>query len=308
MPDPATETADANASRGADGKGTTRVAYLGPMGTYSHQVAVGEFGKGLVYVGQGTIPAVFDAVQQGAAEFGVVPFENSTEGAVNPCLDSFTKGGVRIVGEAYLQIHHYLLLTHPSTPPTRIYSHPQALAQCSTYLSTHHPGAQIIPVSSTAAAAKMAKDQGEGTAAVASIMCAEVYGLEMGGREVEDRRDNTTRFFVIAPITTGTTSHPSSTPLSTTTSASTNPSKTLILFTVPHALPGALARALNALASRGLNLSMITSRPSGVRKWHYWFFVDVEADENDDRVKEALREMEGECEVVRVLGSYKSVR
>ncbi|KAJ3036832.1 prephenate dehydratase, partial [Rhizophlyctis rosea] len=238
---------------------------------------------------------VFDAVESGAATYGVVPFENSTHGSVVQTLDRFIecKGGVQIRAESYLGIHHSLLVRRGTGKGDvrRVLSHTQALGQCQNWLTSNLPGVQRVPVSSTALAAERAAKE-PGTAAICSAVCAQMFDLEVLESNIEDLKDNTTRFFILG-------------------SSSDKPSGgdlTLVLFTVDHRQPGALCDALAILKERGINLTIIESRPSRQRNWHYVFFIELTGHSADENVRGALDDMKKYCLDLRVLGSYPSQR
>ncbi|RUS19314.1 hypothetical protein BC938DRAFT_475757 [Jimgerdemannia flammicorona] len=173
----------------------------------------------------------------------------------------------------------------------KIYSHPQALGQCKRYLDTHHPVAERIPVTSTSAAAELAARE-TGAAAICSLVCAELYGLNVREQNIEDVKNNATRFVI----------------LGTSCDRSTNDDKTLIRFTVDHRQPGALCDGLKVFKDHNLNLTKIDSRPSRLRPWHYVFFVECQGHTDDEAVATAVKEMDHYCVDVRVLGSYPNQR
>ncbi|TPX64480.1 hypothetical protein SpCBS45565_g05877 [Spizellomyces sp. 'palustris'] len=269
------------------------IAFLGPRGTYTHQVACERFGDSVQYAAQETIADVFDAVESGAATYGVVPFENSTFGSVQATLDRFAKsvGGVKIRAEHYLGVHHALLVNSGTgrAQVRKVYSHPQGFGQCQAYLSQHLRGVERINVSSTAHAAELAARE-PGAAAICSSLCASLYGLDILAHNIEDAKDNTTRFFIIG-------------------NASDNPSgndRTLLFFTVDHRQPGALCDALGVLKKYGINLTKIDSRPSGQRPWHYYFFIELDGHVENDGVRMALEGLKEFCLDIKMLGSYPS--
>ncbi|KAJ3261953.1 hypothetical protein HK104_006781 [Borealophlyctis nickersoniae] len=278
------------------------IAFLGPRGTYSHQVAFARFGDSVQYVEQDTIEDVFDAVESGTVTYGVVPFENSTHGSVVQTLDRFVSGkpgGVMVRAEDYLPIHNALLVAAGTTRDqiTKVYSHAQALGQCKTYLSTHLKHALRVPVPSTAHAATLAAQE-PGTAAISSAVCADLYNLTILDPHIEDLKNNTTRFLIL-----GTKSDP--------LPPSPQPHiqhLTLLFFTVDHRQPGALCDALAEFKKRGINLTRIESRPSRVRNWHYVFFIELVGHYDSPGVKEAIEGLKAFCLDVRVLGSYPSQR
>lgn len=263
------------------------VAYFGPPSTFTHQAARHRFGAGVTYAAHDTIPDVFRAVEKGAADYGVVPVENSTEGAVTHTLDQFPLTPLRICAEIYLNVAHHLLAAGPLRRIRRIYSHPVVFGQCRRWLNAELPRAELIPVSSTARAADMAARERGGSAAIAGAMAADLYRLKIVARDIQDFSDNTTRFLVIARRY----------------GAATGDDKTSILFSVRHRA-GALCGALQAFKRHGLNLTRIESRPSRHKAWEYLFFVDLEGHADDRRVQAALRGLRRHCTMLTILGSY----
>ena len=204
---------------------------------------------------------MFHEVESGTADFGVVPIENSSEGTVNSTLDMFLISPLGICGEVELRIHHNLMGQMSALDRVqRICAHPQALAQCRGWLAEHMPGVERVPVASNAEGARRARDE-DGTAAIAPMAAAEVYGLNVLVPEIEDRPDNTTRFLVV-----GRKSFPPS-----------GQDKTTLLVSAAHTGgPGALFRLLEPFATHGISMTRIESRPSRRRKWDYVFFIDLE--------------------------------
>ncbi len=264
-----------------------KVAYLGPEATFTHQAAMRYFGGSVNFVSQDSIPDVFRVVERGQTPFGVVPVENSSEGAVGQTLDHLAGSGVRICGETFCQISHCIMsLEHSLGAIERVYSHPQALAQCLGWLSQKLPSRPLIPVASTSAAAVKAGEE-RGSAAVGSSMLAGLHGLEVLATDIQDLALNQTRFLIIGSVE----------------NSPTGKDKTSVLFTTSHK-PGALWRALTPLAEMGINLTKIESRPSKERPWEYIFFVDFEGHIGDDHVALTIRALEGCVEKLKVLGSY----
>lgn len=263
------------------------VAYFGPPSTFTHQAACRRFGAGVNYAPYDTIPDVFAAVEKGSADYGVVPVENSTEGAVTHTLDQFSATPLRICAEVYLTVTHHLLAAGPLSRIRRIYSHPVVFGQCRRWLSAELPRAELIPVSSTARAAEMAARERGATAAIAGAMAADVYRLKIAAGNIQDFSDNATRFLVIAPRF----------------GAATGDDKTSVLFAVRHRA-GALCGALQAFKRHGLNLTRIESRPSRHKAWEYLFFVDLEGHIDDRKVKAAMTALRRHCTMLTVLGSY----
>ncbi len=264
------------------------VAFLGPEGTFTHAAARTWFGERRVLSPVATIDAVVGAVREGIAEFGVVPIENSTEGSVNHTLDALIEGGALIVGERVLPIRHALASFAPEPP--RIYSHPQAFAQCRRWLSVHCPGAILIASESTVAAVRAALADVDG-AAIASRWAAEKHGLPVRFDGIQDRADNRTRFVL----------------LSRHDAPSTGDDKTTLAFAL-HDAKGALRRALGIFERHELNLCRIESRPSPHRAFEYIFVVDVEGHRDDANLAAGLTELRAHCDALHVLGSYPVCR
>lgn len=266
-----------------------KVAYLGPSATFTHLAARRQFGLSTSYIPESTIKGIFEAVERGRSRYGVVPVENSTEGVVNYTLDMFIDSELKIASEIMLEISHNLLSkTGRRGDVKRIYSYPQATAQCRGWLEENFSGIPIIEESSTAAAAERVSHEPD-AAAVASELAAEIYSLKFIERGIEDYRYNYTRFLVIAkdfPTRTGK-------------------DKTSIMFSIKDRV-GALYSTLRPFAKHEINLTSIESRPSRRRAWEYIFFVDMEGHIEDRRVKKALQEVKGECLYLKVLGSYPS--
>lgn len=265
----------------------TRVSYLGPEATFSHMAAVEHFGKSCDFQARNTIVDVFRDVESGQAEFGVVPVENSTEGAVGLTLDQLAVSNVKVCGELFLPVSHALMSRETDARNIQtVLSHPQALAQCFGWVTRNLPGTTTVEMPSTAASARRAAEEPR-TAAVGSVMQARYYGLNVLARDIQDRAENLTRFFI----------------LGAGKCRRTGKDKTSILFTTPHQ-PGALRRALTPFEESGINLSRIESRPSKERPWDYIFFVDFEGHLADPPVKATLETLKGCAEKLKILGCY----
>lgn len=262
------------------------VAFLGPETTYTHQAALSKFGQSLRYMACETMEQVFDEVEKGNAQYGVVPIENSIEGGVTPTQDRLTRTPLKVVAEIYLPIHHCLIVQPGCEQPKKVYSNPQALGQCRGWLAAHLPQAEIVPTRSTAGAAAHVQADPE-AAAIASRLAAEQNGLEVLHENIQDIAGNCTRFLVL-----GKAYGPPS-----------GRDKTSIFFGVPHKT-GALFHALESLERAGLNMTKIESRPSKQRAWEYTFFVDLEGHADDPAVREALDSLREHCVELTVLGSY----
>jgi chorismate mutase/prephenate dehydratase len=262
-----------------------RVGYLGPIGTFSYEAAVRHFGRSAALVPCRTIADIFVEAQRDAVDFGVVPVENSTEGAVTPTLDRLVDTDLLVSAAFELPVRHYLLSRGQLGQITRVYSHPQALAQCRRWLADHLPNATTIEATSTAAAAQLA-DSAD-SAAISTESAAELYGLPIVVRRIEDVATNVTRFFVIGRHM----GKPS------------GRDRAAIVFSVEDRT-GALYRALRWLAESGINLTRIESRPSRRKLWEYVFFVELDGHPNDEPVARALVGLGESSSFVRVLGAW----
>jgi chorismate mutase / prephenate dehydratase len=263
------------------------VAFLGPEATFTHEASKRHFGMSARLGARSTIAEVFAEVERGRADYGVVPIENSTEGVVNHTLDSFMQSDLSICAEVLLQVSHHLLSRSGEIGRiTKVYSHPQALAQCRAWLAANLAGIPLVDVSSTARAAQLAAED-PGAAAIASELAGAIYGLQSAASHLEDLRGNLTRFLVIGrdqPSPTGA-------------------DRTSIMFALKDEA-GVLFRALQPFASRDINLSRIESRPSRRRAWEYLFFIDLDGHKEQPAVNEAVTALQEACEFVKVLGSY----
>ena len=266
-----------------------KVAFLGPEGTFTQQAVYKQFGHSVRALALPSIEDVFHEVEAGAADFGLVPIENSTEGTVNHTLDRFLISPLSICGEVELRIHQYLmgrmtLLEHVH----RICTHQQSLAQCRQWLDENLPLVERVPVASNAEGARRARDE-QGTAAIAPQAAAEVYGLNVLVAEIEDRPDNTTRFLVVGKKTF----RPS------------GEDKTTLLVSTGHTQEaGTLYQLLEPLSRNGISMTRIESRPSRRRKWDYVFFIDIEGHAEETNVAAALADLKKRASLFRVLGSY----
>lgn len=265
-----------------------RVAYLGPEGTFTHSAVQARFGDTVDAVPLASIEDVFKAVRDRSVELGVVPVENSSEGAVNITLDRLMGVSPPIVGEVELRVHHCLMgAMRQLTQVRKVYAHPQALAQCRGWLDKNLPKATRVPVSSNAAGAKLAASE-KGAAAIAGEVAASVYGIRVLAPNIEDHDHNTTRFLVLGrrrPRSSGA-------------------DKTSIVASGSRTRPGSLSRLLEPLAKHRVNMTRIESRPSRRDKWEYVFFIDLEGHVDDMPVARALAALQKRSTLYRVLGSY----
>ncbi|MBE7414960.1 MAG: prephenate dehydratase [Deltaproteobacteria bacterium] len=264
-----------------------RVAFLGPVATFTHQACIQHFGLSGEFTPKKDIADVFEDVEKGRAVFGVVPIENSTEGVVSHTLDMFVGSNLKIYAEVMLEISLALLnKSGKLSDIAKICSHPHAIAQCKNWVKGNLPNALVFDVSSTALAAKMAAED-PSTAAVASIAAASLYDLRVIEKNIEDSPNNFTRFLVIGK----------------NFARKTGRDKTSIMFAIKDA-PGALYTMLKPFASRGINLTKIESRPLKTKAWEYVFFVDLDGHISDEPVRDAIAELEKSCSFLKTLGSY----
>lgn len=263
------------------------IAFLGPEGTFTQAAALKHFGHAVHTRPLRAIDEVFREVESGSADYGVVPVENSTEGVVNHTLDMFLTSPLGICGEVQVRINHHLCSLAPGAGDIqRIYSHAQSFAQCREWLDLNLPAVERIAVSSNGEAARLAATD-PGAAAVAGQAAADLYQLPVVARSIEDQPNNTTRFLVI-----GNRRVPPS-----------GNDKTAVLVS-SYNRPGSLVRLLEPLARHELSMTRIESRPSRRGMWDYVFFIDVLGHQEDAPVAAALKDLEREASLFRVLGSY----
>lgn len=263
-----------------------RVAYLGPVSSFTHIAAIERFGSIAQFLPVSNIASVFEEVNRGHADYGLVPIENSTDGRIVDTLEMFTRLPLKICGEVQLNIHHHLVSKCSRDQIVEIYSKPQALSQCRDWLSRNMPGARLIDVTSTSFAAQLARDK-PGVAAVASRQSAIQFELNIVAENIEDNKNNVTRFAVIGDETT----KPS------------GKDKTAILLQIPHK-PGSLADALQAFKKTGVNLTWIESFPLKAPETGYLFFLDFEGHIAEQKVKKTVAELESKAVRLEVLGSF----
>jgi chorismate mutase / prephenate dehydratase len=267
-----------------------KVAYLGPEATFTHEAALRSFGASVELEPQATVAEVFTRVERGEAEHGVVPVENSMEGAVTHTLDELMNSPLKICGEVYLPVSQNLISKEGSLERVRVVcSHPMALSQAATWLRHELPGARLEEVESTGEAARRAARE-QGVAAVGGALAAEAHGLNVLARNIQDARTNATRFIVLGRAWAGRTGK----------------DKTSVVFSVKDR-PGVLRDALSAFAEEGINLTRIESRPSRKRAWTYVFFADLQGHPEEERVKRALAALEEHCPYVALIGACPEV-
>lgn len=267
------------------------VAFLGPEGTYSHAAALKHFGYAIKINPLSSIDDVFREVEAGAANFGVVPIENSTEGVISNTLDNFIDSPLKVCGEVSLRIHHHLLSKADSLQSIkRVYSHQQSLAQCRRWLTANLPQVEQVNVSSNAEAARRAAEDNT-AAAIAGEQAGELYDLTSLVSSLEDDPNNTTRFLVIGDIDT----------------QSTGQDKTSIMVSSRNQA-GALYELLAPLARHKVSMSKIESRPSHGGLWEYVFFLDLDGHVSESAISEVMEEISQQAVMLKLLGSYpKSV-
>ncbi len=264
-----------------------RIAYFGPAGSYTHAAALKQFGAAVTTLPLAAIDEVFREVEAGSANYGVVPIENSSEGVVTHTLDMFMRSGLHICGEINLRIRHSLLSHAQSLAQVRrVYAHSQALAQCREWLDANLPHAERIAVSNNAEGARRAAEEHD-AAAVAGNIAADIYALPALAQNIEDNPGNTTRFLVIGNDVV--------TP--------SGDDKTSLMVAARNK-PGALFHLLEPLASNGISMTRIESRPSRQGMWEYVFFFDIEGHAKDTKVAAALEQLEAESALFNILGSY----
>jgi len=268
-------------------QGPPLVSYLGPAATFSHLAALKMFGHSAKFEPEMTIHDCFIDVEKGNCNFGVVPVENSTAGAVNETLDHLVTTPVKICGEVFLKISHDLASVSGKIAEIEvIYTHPQTRGQCRRWLSENLPEVPIVEMASNAQAAQKAA-KNPNSAAIVSSSAAEYYELKIAVPRIEDTIENTTRFFVIGNEEAGPTGSDC----------------TSFLFTVDD-VSGALHRALNPLHSAGINMTKIASHPARTGPWKYLFFVDVDGHKDEPKIKAAIDEMERLTSWFKILGSF----
>jgi chorismate mutase / prephenate dehydratase len=264
-----------------------QIAFLGPEGTFTQAAALKHFGHSVGTLPLTAIDEVFREVESGAAQFGVVPIENSTEGVINHTLDMFVNSPLRICGEVELRIHHHLLGKGKSLKSIKkVVSHSQSLAQCREWLDVNLPKLTRVAVSSNAEAARLASKDVK-LAAIAGGSAADIYKLNILAKNIEDEPDNTTRFLVIGRLET----QPSGT------------DKTSLLVAGQNRA-GSLAALLAPFSRNQINMTRIESRPSRKGLWEYVFFLDIDGHNKDERVVRALAELSKEVAFMKLLGSY----
>ena len=263
------------------------IAYWGPPATNTHMASIRKFGSSCDFLPMDTIPDVFSEVERERADYGVVPIENSTEGVINHTLDTFLGSDLRICSEIYLPITHNLLsMASDLSEVKRVYSIPTAAAQCRQWLRAHLGNIEIVDVSTTAKGAQLCAEEPT-SAAVATSLAAEVYGLDIIAEHIEDNPQNRTRFLIVGynePTPSGK-------------------DKTSIMFSVHHRA-GSLYKAMSVFEKYDINLTMIESRPTKLTPWEYVFFIDCQGHMKDQSILKSLAALKEHTLFVTVLGSY----
>lgn len=263
-----------------------KIGYLGPQASFTHLAALKRFGSQIEYLPMASIQDVFLEVERGSLDYGVVPVENSIEGAVSHTLDMFVDADLMICAQIILDISHNLLANCPVKNIKRVYSNPQVFGQCRIWLQEHLPHVEKIEVSSTTRAAQIAAKE-KNSAAIASTLAARVYRLKLLASGIEDSPHNLTRFMVIGKADV----------------PQTGKDKTSVMFSVKDKV-GALHDMLVPFEKFGINLTKIESRPSKKKVWDYYFYLDLEGHRDNPRVRKALAELESKCNFLKILGSY----
>jgi chorismate mutase/prephenate dehydratase len=262
------------------------VGFLGPEATFSHQAAIEEFGSSVAFQPYNSITDIFIAADRDWVDYGVVPIENSTGGVIHTTLDNFLDYDVQICSEIYLTIHQNLLSRNPLSQIKTIYSKREPFQQCQIWLAENLPGVQLIEVGSTSKGVELARDRNY-AAAIGSELAARKYGVPVAAPNIEDMKDNTTRFLVIGKQY----------------SSPTGTDKTSVMLSVKDK-PGALFELLRPFAERGINLTKIESRPTRRKAWDYVFFMDIIGHATDSAIHESLEALREHITNLRVMGSY----
>lgn len=263
------------------------VAFLGPHGTFSHEAAIEQFGDQIKLRPESSIKKVFEALQQNKADYALAPIENSTEGVVNKTLDCLIDTPLTICAEMILPIHHYLLSRENKIEDiTQVYSHQQPLAQCQQWLEENLPNAALLPAKSTSQACMLAAKEAN-TAAIAGKIVLDYHNLNCIAEHIEDEKNNATRFYIMG----------------NQEAKPTGKDKTSMLIWLGHK-PGSLATLLNYFSQNNINLTLIQSRPYKKQIWEYFFFIEMEGHQQDEKVKKLLAQLNAAQITVKILGSY----
>lgn len=263
-----------------------KVSYLGPEGTFSYLAAKQRFGSSVEYLPSKSIDAVFKDVISVRADYGIVPVENSTEGGIRETLSMFTECDVKVCAEIVLPIHHNLMANCPANQIKKIYSKLQVFSQCKQWLTNNFTMVELLDVGSTTEAAQIAKHESD-AAAIAHAEVAQMYGINILYKNIEDNPNNVTRFFVLSNKSCNLSSR----------------DKTAIMCYIKNE-PGALYEILTPFKEYGINLTNIEPLPTKRRAWDYCFYLDFEGHADEDNVSKALEEVRRRCIELKVLGSY----
>jgi chorismate mutase/prephenate dehydratase len=263
-----------------------KIAYLGPEATFTHLAAMKKFGSKVTYVAADSISDCFSLVEKDETDYGVVPVENSIEGAVTHTLDMLCETDLNICSQFILEVSHNLLSKYPRSKIKYVYSNPQILAQCRLWLQTNLAKAELVEVSSSSRAALIALKQ-KYSACIASTLAARIYKLPIVAKSIEDSPHNITRFFVIGKSEV----------------SPTGDDKTSVVFSIQDRV-GALHDMLVPFKKYKINLTKIESRPSKKKAWDYYFFLDLAGHQKEPRIKKALEELNKKCKFLKILGSY----
>lgn len=264
------------------------IAHFGQPGAFTHLAAKLKFGASVGYIAAESLATVFNEVERGHADYGVVPIENSTDGTITDTIDAFADSPLRIINELSLRIRHHLLSRCPRQEIRRVYSRHTVFGQCRKWLAANLPGVELVELVSTTKAAERATTE-DGAAALASEDAAKAFGLPIQVRDVQDNPHNITRFVVIAPASRA--------------ALPTGSDKTSLMFGVQDR-PGALYDCLLPFHGAGINLCRIESRPSRRRPWEYHFFIDLLGHQQDAAIQSALEKLKKNTSSLEILGSY----
>ena len=270
--------------RGLESK--LKIAYLGPKATFSYQASLKQFGSKVDFIPIKRLADVIEEVEKQRADFAVVPIENSNEGSVNTTLDELVDTNLKVINEINLRVSHCLLSKTKIENIKVVYSHPQAIAQCSNWLHKNLPNVEIFPVNSTAQAAELAS-QNNKAAAISSEIAAQLYNLNILSHSIEDSKDNWTRFFVLGHNISNKTGN----------------DKTSIIFTIKDKV-NALYDILSEFSKSKINLTKIESRPTKKKVWQYVFFIDFQGHISDKKVLNTIERIKKHCIFLKILGSY----
>ena len=266
-----------------------KVTYFGSPGSFTHQAALSKFGNSVELHAEDTIAAVFKAIEAERSDYGCVPIENSTEGAVTHTLDTLVNTNLSICAELNLPIHHYLMSNCPFDKIKRVYSHIQILGQCREYLQKNLPGIDLVETANSTKAAAIAVEE-EGSAAISGKISAEIFNLDILAENIEDFSNNTTRFLILGKQKT----------------EPTGDDKTSICFAIKDKI-GALYDCIKPFKDTGITMTKVESRPMKNANWEYCFFIDILGHRDDKIIQEAFTQLKKSCSFFKILGSYSKV-